>query len=98
MEIASNYHTLEPDSFNIVADLPGTDLADEVVMLGAHFDSLHGGTGATDDAAGCAVILDAMRISAGLERQDAPDNSSRALDRRRTGQPGRAMVCHAQPG
>ncbi len=62
MEIASNYHTLEADSFNIVADLPGTDLADEVVMLGAHFDSLHGGTGATDDAAGCAVILDAMRI------------------------------------
>ena len=62
MEIASNYHTTEADSFNIVADLPGTDLADEVVMLGAHFDSLHGGTGATDDAAGCAVILDAMRI------------------------------------
>jgi hypothetical protein len=62
MEIANNYHPAEPDSFNIVADLPGGDLADEVVMLGAHFDSLHGGTGATDDAAGCAVVLEAMRI------------------------------------
>ena len=49
-------------SFNIVADLPGTDKADEVVMLGAHFDSWHGGTGATDNAAGSAVMMEAMRI------------------------------------
>ena len=49
-------------SFNVVADLPGTDKADEIVMLGAHFDSWHGGTGATDNAAGSAVMMEAMRI------------------------------------
>jgi carboxypeptidase Q len=50
------------NSFNIVADLPGTDKADEVVMLGAHFDSWHTGTGATDNAAGSAVMMEAMRL------------------------------------
>jgi hypothetical protein len=47
---------------NIVAELPGTDKADEVVMLGAHFDSWHTGTSATDNAAGSAVMMEAMRI------------------------------------
>ena len=50
------------DSFNIVAEIPGTDRADEVVMLGAHFDSWHAGTGATDNAAGSAAMMEAMRI------------------------------------
>lgn len=52
------------NSFNILAELPGTDarLRDEVVMLGAHFDSWHAGTGATDNAAGSAVMLEALRI------------------------------------
>jgi Zn-dependent M28 family amino/carboxypeptidase len=56
------------DAFNIVAELPGTDLADEVVMLGAHFDSWHAGTGATDNAAGSAAMMEAVRIlkAAGL--------------------------------
>ena len=49
-------------SFNVVAEIPGTDKADEIVMLGAHFDSWHGGTGATDNAAGSAVMMEAMRI------------------------------------
>jgi carboxypeptidase Q len=49
-------------SFNVVAELPGTDKADEIVMLGAHFDSWHGATGATDNAAGSAVMMEAMRI------------------------------------
>jgi hypothetical protein len=62
MDIASNYHTAEPDSFNIVAELPGTDLASEVVTIGAHFDSWHGGTGATDNAAGASIALEALRI------------------------------------
>src|SRR5207247_7486973 len=42
--------------------IPGTDKADELVMLGAHFDSWHSGTGATDNAAGSAVMLEAIRI------------------------------------
>ena len=50
------------DSFNILAEIPGTDRADEIVMLGAHFDSWHAGTGATDNAAGSAVMMEAMRI------------------------------------
>jgi hypothetical protein len=49
-------------SFNVVGELPGTDKADELVMLGAHFDSWHSGTGATDNAAGSAVMMEAMRI------------------------------------
>lgn len=50
------------DSFNITAEIPGTDRADEVVMLGAHFDSWHAGTGATDNAAGVSAMMEAMRI------------------------------------
>ncbi|MEO7652074.1 MAG: M20/M25/M40 family metallo-hydrolase, partial [Bryobacteraceae bacterium] len=50
------------DSFNVVAELPGTDKKDEVVMLGAHMDSWTGGTGATDNAAGSSVVMEAMRI------------------------------------
>ena len=50
------------DSFNVIAELPGTDKASEVVMLGAHFDSWHSATGATDNAAGSAAMMEAMRI------------------------------------
>jgi carboxypeptidase Q len=49
-------------AFNVVAELPGTDKADELVMLGAHFDSWHSGTGATDNGAGSAVMMEAFRI------------------------------------
>lgn len=48
--------------YNVVAELPGTDLKDEVVMIGAHFDSWHGGTGATDNGTGSSVCMEAMRI------------------------------------
>ena len=50
------------DGLNIIAELPGTDRRNEVVMLGAHFDSWHGATGATDNAAGSAIVMEAMRI------------------------------------
>lgn len=48
--------------FNVIGEIPGTDLKDEVVMIGAHLDSWHGGTGATDNAAGSSVMMEAMRI------------------------------------
>jgi len=48
--------------YNTIAEIPGSDLKDEVVMLGGHLDSWHGGTGATDNAAGCAVAMEAARI------------------------------------
>jgi carboxypeptidase Q len=47
---------------NVLGEIPGTDLADEVVMLGAHYDSWHEAAGASDTAAGCAVALEAARI------------------------------------
>jgi carboxypeptidase Q len=47
---------------NVLGELPGTDLAEQVVMLGAHFDSWHEAAGASDTAAGCAVALEAVRI------------------------------------
>jgi len=52
------------DGFNVIAEIPGTDpaLKSEVVMLGGHLDSWHSGTGATDNGAGCAVALEAMRV------------------------------------
>jgi hypothetical protein len=50
------------NGFNLIAEIPGTDLKDEVVMIGAHFDSHHSGTGATDNAAGSAAMMEAMRI------------------------------------
>src|SRR5881227_586679 len=49
-------------SYNTVAEIPGGDKADEVVMLGGHLDSWHTATGATDNAIGCAVMMEAVRI------------------------------------
>ncbi|MEO7192809.1 MAG: M20/M25/M40 family metallo-hydrolase [Vicinamibacterales bacterium] len=51
-----------PNGFNIVGEIPGTDRADEVVLIGAHFDSWHAGTGATDNAAGAAAMMEVLRI------------------------------------
>lgn len=48
--------------YNTIAEIPGTDLKDEIVMLGGHMDSWHSGTGATDNAAGVAVAMEAVRI------------------------------------
>ncbi len=62
INIANKFYDDNLDSFNIVAEIPGTDKPDEVVMLGAHFDSWASGTGATDNAAGSAVMMEAMRI------------------------------------
>ena len=64
VELESRTFEAQPQAANVLADLPGTDpsLASEIVMLGAHLDSWHGGTGATDDAAGCAVVLEAARL------------------------------------
>jgi hypothetical protein len=53
--------------YNIIAEIPGTDLKDEVVMIGAHFDSWHGGTGATDNGTGSAVCIEALRILKALD-------------------------------
>lgn len=48
--------------FNVIAEIPGSDLASEVVLMGAHFDSWQSGTGATDNATGSAAMMEALRI------------------------------------
>jgi hypothetical protein len=55
--------------FNIIGEFPGTDLAKEIVLIGGHFDSWHGATGATDNAAGVASMMEVLRIfrAAGLK-------------------------------
>ncbi|MGH9764945.1 MAG: M20/M25/M40 family metallo-hydrolase, partial [Blastocatellia bacterium] len=62
VEIKSNFYDSDPMSYNLVAEIPGTDLKDQIVMLGGHFDSWQAGTGATDNGAGSAVALEAVRI------------------------------------
>jgi hypothetical protein len=58
------YDETTPNGFNVIADMPGVDpiLKDEVVLLGAHFDSVAASTGATDNATGCAAMMEALRI------------------------------------
>jgi Zn-dependent M28 family amino/carboxypeptidase len=54
--------TPDTESFNVIAEIPGATKPQEVVMVGGHFDSWHYGTGATDNAAGSAVAMEAMRL------------------------------------
>jgi carboxypeptidase Q len=61
-DIRSNTGTQEEQSFNVVAEIKGTKKPDEIVMLGGHLDSWHGGTGATDNATGSSVAIEAIRI------------------------------------
>jgi hypothetical protein len=62
LDIRAQYHDEDVMGYNTIAEIPGTDKKDEIVMLGGHLDSWHGGTGATDNAAGCAVAMEAVRI------------------------------------
>jgi len=77
--LAENGHTVELEvtivnrdypegrtAYNVIAEIPGTDKKDEVVMLGGHLDSWHAATGATDNAIGCAIMMEAARILAAL--------------------------------
>ncbi|MEZ5403485.1 MAG: M20/M25/M40 family metallo-hydrolase [Bryobacteraceae bacterium] len=66
--VKAEFHTETPDSFNVVGEIPGGSKKDEVVMVGAHFDSWHGGTGATDNAAGSAVMMEVVRVLKSLGR------------------------------
>jgi hypothetical protein len=65
-EIVNRTYPEGRTNYNTIAEIPGTDKADEVVMLGGHLDSWHAGTGATDNAVGCAVMMEAARILAAI--------------------------------
>jgi len=69
MEVEVRTETYDKDlrGYNVVGEIPGTDKKDEIVMLGGHIDSWSAGTGAADDAAGCAVSLEAVRILQALK-------------------------------
>lgn len=64
IEVKSRFVDSDSLGYNILAEIPGTDknLKSEIVMLGGHFDTWHAGTGATDDNAGCAISMEALRI------------------------------------
>jgi|HubBroStandDraft_4_1064222.scaffolds.fasta_scaffold00098_5 carboxypeptidase Q len=62
MDIRNQFYDSDLNAYNTVAEIPGTDKSGEIVMLGAHLDSWHGGTGATDNAAGSAITMEAIRI------------------------------------
>ena len=70
INIQTRFHEeVRPNGFNLIGELPGTDLANEVVLLGAHFDSTHASTGATDNAAGVAAMMEALRILQAVKAQ-----------------------------
>lgn len=62
VDLDVEWQDVDPMGYNTIAEIPGSDLKDEVVMLGGHMDSWHSGTGATDNAAGVAVAMEAVRI------------------------------------
>ena len=62
VNIQARFLTDDKNGYNVIAELPGSDLKDEIVMIGAHLDSWHSGTGAADNADGAAAALEAMRI------------------------------------
>ena len=69
INVQNRFFSDDLQSYNTLGDIPGSDLADEYVMIGAHLDSWHYGTGATDDGAGSVVMMEAMRILKVLDLQ-----------------------------
>lgn len=61
-DIVNRVYPAGRTSYNTIGEIPGTDKADEVIMLGGHLDSWHAATGATDNAIGCSIMMEAARI------------------------------------
>ncbi len=78
IRVGASYDEDGMDSYNVFAELPGRDpaIGDEIVLVGAHLDSWHTATGATDNADGVAAVMEAMRILAALDA--APRRTIRA--------------------
>jgi hypothetical protein len=62
VEIKATFHEEGFEDYNVIAEIPGTDLRDEIVMIGGHLDGMPAGTGAADNAAGTAMVMEAIRI------------------------------------
>lgn len=69
VDLKVEYQDEDLNGYNTIAEIPGTDKKDEIVMLGGHLDSWQSGTGATDNGAGCAVMMEAVRIIQALGLQ-----------------------------
>jgi hypothetical protein len=67
LNVANTFYDDDPMQYDTIAEIPGTDKKDEVVLLGAHLDSWHAGTGATDNGAGSVVMMEAVRILKALD-------------------------------
>ncbi|HUC29065.1 MAG TPA: M20/M25/M40 family metallo-hydrolase [Candidatus Acidoferrum sp.] len=67
LNVVNTFYDDDPMQYNTVAEIPGGDKKDELVMIGAHLDSWHSGTGATDNGAGSVVMMEAVRILKGLD-------------------------------
>ena len=69
VRVDSREHRADTSGYNVIAEIPGTDPAvqDEIVLLGAHLDSWHSATGATDNADASAALIEAMRILTALD-------------------------------
>lgn len=62
VNIETRFHEeTQPNGFNLLAEIPGTDLAHELVIIGGHFDTTHAAVGATDNATGVAAMMEVMR-------------------------------------
>ena len=85
VDLAVQFHDDDLMAYNTVAEIPGTDLKDEVVMLGGHMDSWHSGTGATDNAAGVLGRHGGRADPQGARPQAAPNDPHRPLERRGRG-------------
>jgi len=62
VDVQTEFYSKDLKGYNVIAEIKGTDLSNEIVMLGGHLDSWQGATGATDNAAGCSVMMEAIRI------------------------------------
>ena len=67
LNVANTFYDADPMQYDTIAEIPGGDKKEEVVMLGAHLDSWHAGTGATDNGAGTIVMMEAVRILKALD-------------------------------
>ncbi len=69
VDLQVKFHSDDLEAYNTIAEIPGSDLKDQIVMVGAHMDSWHSATGATDNGAGVASMMEAVRILRALNLQ-----------------------------
>ena len=84
-DIQVDYQRDDLNSINVIGEIPGTTKKDEVVMLGGHFDSWQGGTGATDNGTGSSVAMEARPHSRDAEEADGAHRPGCSVGRRRGG-------------